>query len=455
LAARWLIGIGASPENEMVDVHPVIRGQVMRHILKQYEPGVETDEDLVRHIESAGDHRDLMVRFLHQPNLEERFQSLSSVLEGISDIPSPQSAALNILGRFYADARPGGRPWLDALPALRLRKDQAWVLLRTGNELMARGLWDESSVVFNRARIAYHLCGDLESVEECRHSHDWQTLYGGALLKSEQRQMDLLEQCESQQEKYAPYWLALLLSIRQSERATEVLQSLPAETDRWTLQTVAEAWFYLEDYDKAASLAQQALDRREKEKWDVAQLLWEKVTLGLALVRMGRGHEAVEHLDFAKSRGTGWSYNLVPMFALAGLIEFHYLEAIKTASGPKRMAQLLKADLVYKQYCKSDPNDVFQIPAAEAHFAMARVELERANRDEALKLAERSLAVARGGHAPFQYASVGARASRFLSEELKQPVAPIEEPGLEALDHEERLRNWVNTWRARRDRSVE
>ncbi|MCI0663051.1 MAG: ATP-binding protein, partial [Acidobacteria bacterium] len=137
LEKRRLIGTDFS--RGLVDVHPVIRGQVMRYILKQYEQGGENDEELVRHLESGDDFRDLMVRFLNQPDLEERFQSLSSVLEGFSDIPSAQNAVLGILGKFYTDAQPGGRPWLNALPALRLRKDQAWVLLRTGNELMTRG----------------------------------------------------------------------------------------------------------------------------------------------------------------------------------------------------------------------------------------------------------------------------------------------------------------------------
>jgi tetratricopeptide (TPR) repeat protein len=443
LVKRRLIGVGSSPE--MVDVHPVIRGQVMNYILKQYEPGCRTDEELVRHLESADDHRNLLVRFLNQPNLEERFQSLSSALKGFSDNPSGQLAVLNILGKFYSDVEPGRRPWLDALPALRLRKDQAWVLFRTGHELMKRGLWEESSAVYNRARIAYHLCGDLQSVEDCRRSHDWQTLYGGGLLQSEQGQLDLLEEDGNRSEQFTPYWMALLLSIRQSEYAAELLQSLPAETNRWTLQTVAEAWFYLENYEKAETFARQAWDRREKEKDSVGQSLWEAVTLGLALVRLGRCDEAEAYLDFAKSRGTGWAYNLVPMFALAGLIEFHYREALKLNPGLKSMEELAKADLVYKQYRKSDPNNSFQIPAAEAHLAMAHVQMVRGESGEALGLARRALAIARGPNPPFHYGSVVRRATEFLVRKLKQSAPSAEDLGFEALNHELRLRAWIKT----------
>ncbi len=441
LQKRRLAGVDFA--RGLVDVHPVIRGEVMRYILKQYEQDGKTDEEMVRHLESGEDSRELMVRFLNQPNLEARFQSLSPALETFSDSPSAQNAVLNILGRFYPETQPGGRRWLDGLPALRLRKDQAWVLLRTGHELMTRGLWNESAVVFNRASIAYELCGDLQSLEDCRHSHNWQILYGGSLFQSERHQLDALEKGGSAHAEYAPYWLALLLSIRQSEHAGELLGTLPAETSRWTLQTVAEAWFYLEEYEKAASLAQQAWDRREKEPASVAQSLWEAVTLGLSLVRMGRDAEAEPHLEFANSRGMGWCYNLVPMFALAGRMEYHYREASKTRSGLERKEKLSKAELVFKQYRKSDPDDRFQIPAAEAHLSMARVQLASHDRDEAIRLAHRALAIARKENWPFQYASVVSRAIKFLTGELKQPASAIEEPSFEALNHDERLGEWM------------
>lgn len=239
--------------------------------------------------------------------------------------------------------------------------------------------------------------------------------------------------------------MALLLSIRQSEHASELLQSLPAETSRWTLQTLAEAWFYLEEYEKAVALAQQAWERRGKEQDSVGQLLWEAVTLGLALVRMGKADEAEPYLDFAKTRGTGWAYNLVPMFALAGLIELQYHEAMKLPPGRKRIEELSKADLIHKQYCKSDPNDSFQIPAAEAHLAMARVMFARQERKEAIILARHALEIARKDKMPFHYASVAKRAAQFLSAELNESVNTDDEHDLEVLDHEDRLRKWVKS----------
>jgi hypothetical protein len=131
------------------------------------------------------------------------------------------------------------------------------------------------------------------------------------------------------------------------------------------------------------------------------------------------------------------------MFALAGLIELHYLEAMKFAPGRKRMEELSKADLVYKQYCKSDPNDSFQIPAAEAHLTMARVLLARQEQDEANVLAQRALAIARKDNSPFHYASAAKRAAEFLTGELNQPAPSIEEAGLEAENYEARSRKWI------------
>src|SRR5262249_41628554 len=139
----------------------------------------------------------------------------------------------------------------------------------------------------------------------------------------------------------------------------------------------------------------------------------------------------------------GWCYNLVPMFALAGRIESHYREASKKKGIRDRDDQLSKADLVYKQYCKSDPEDRFQIPAAEAHLAMARVSNLRGERNEAVRRAERALKVARGQTVPFHYGSAAKRAEQFLIEELKQTAAPLEEPGLDAMDHDDRLWAWM------------
>jgi tetratricopeptide (TPR) repeat protein len=434
LVKRRLIGVGHSGGEEMVDVHPVIRGQVWDYIQAEYARGGEAGQELVRHLELK-DSRELRLRLLDLPELDEGIQSLKEFAES-----EDSRDLLNVLRTFYPKPQPGRRPWLEGLPMLRLRKDQAWMLYRTGNELMTQGLWKESAAVLRRATLAYQLCGDLQSIEDCRRSHNWQSLYGGALRGAEREQMDLLDKGGSE---YTPYWLALLLAIRGSKQAEVLLQRLRAETNRWTLQTVAEAWFYLEKYDEAAKLARQAWDRREQEKDSVGQLLWEAVTIGLALVRMERFDQAEFYLNFAKTHGTGWAYNLVPMFALAGFIELEYRRAMKIPPGRLQLDALKNTDQIHKQYCNFDRNDSFQIPAAEAHLAMARVHLARGDSEDAIELAERALKIARRESPPFHYGSVVRRATEFLVEKLKRPAPPTEDPSLEAVNHEKRVLIWI------------
>ena len=357
---KWRL-IGVDHKLGLVDVHPVIRGQVWQHISHELTAGDQADMEFVRHMQSGDDSRDLLARFLRQSNLEEKFRSLSNVLKEFDSHPGEQKTLLDNLAVFYPKSA-DGQPWMKSLPLLRLRKDQAEMLHQTAEALMRRGRWEESTIALRRAEMAYRLCGDLWSVEHCRQSHDWQSLYAGSLFRSERRQLEILERGESDAEMSAAYWLALQLAIRQNEHATELLEDLEKKhgKNRWRLQTAAEAWFYLEEYEPAASLAQRAWDLWNKQHVPGPQELWEAVTIGLARLRLGDLVQARSYLDFAKGHGTSTSYNLVPMFALAGWIELRLREArAATRIGDKRQF-LAGADLVHKQYCKSDKDDKFQ-----------------------------------------------------------------------------------------------
>ncbi|MBK7599645.1 MAG: hypothetical protein IPJ07_14435 [Acidobacteria bacterium] len=223
-----------------MDVHPVIRGSGNAIYSETIRTGREKDEELLQHIES-GDVSDLLLRILSQPDLEECFQSLSNLMGELKIVPHLKISRYD----YWEDSTLS--PDLEyrhraSLPALRLRKDQALALQRTANELMTRGQWDDSAAVFKRAIMAFYLCGDLQSVEDCRRSHDWQILYGGSLRQAENHLLDELEKPENLRSAHDPYWLALLLAIRQSPHARELLESLASDESRWTLQTVAELW---------------------------------------------------------------------------------------------------------------------------------------------------------------------------------------------------------------------
>ncbi len=443
LEKRRLIGLDDTLG--LVDVHPVVRGQVMKHILKQTEPGDKKDTELLQYLYSDNSGGELMLRALNQPDFEERFRDVNEWWNTTTEESQLHSSTvLNILSGFYPNPQKSSSPWCTELPALRLRKSQAWCLLRTGGELMTRGHWEESQIVYNHAKAAYRLCGEEQALEDCQRNHDWQVLYSGNLRSAEQRQLDLLEQGKDSSSRY---WLALLLSIRQSEHAARLLQSLPVDTNRWTLQTIAEAWFYLGDYQKAADLAQQAWDRHEEERVSVGQLLWEAVTIGLALVRLGKFDEARKQLDFALDRGTGWLYNIVPMFARAGFIECYYEQAMLETSPTKKRDLLINAEASYKLYIGSDSTNQFQIPAAAAHLAMAKVLHAQNQPDEAISKAQLALSLACKHDAPFQYGSVAKRATDFLVEELHEKIAPSKPISYADQLHEKRVQVLIESWK--------
>jgi len=444
--------LGFEEDRGQVDIHPVIRTHITRYILAQVEKnGADADQEVLQHLEESGSASEIYQRFMSQPKLEEALQALDSI-ERRSDQFRDKYFLFQILTRLYPNCDPQTRPWLDNLPELRYRKDQALWLLQTGSALMECGQWEESVVLFRRAQMAYRLCGDTESAEECARTQDWQRLYGGSLRESELRLLkDLEKGRDPLPESRYRYWLVLLLAIRQSPLAREALDKLRPDVDRWTLQSVAEAWYYLEDYDKAKDLAAAALERKERTL--VGQWLWELVTLGLARLRLGDIAEATARLDEAGRGGLGHFYPIITMFAYAGHIEGLYLQA-KDAGGKKpteKQQKLTEATHIYGRYTKFDPRNQYQIPAAEAHLAAAKVQLERGNSDDAVHLAELSLQVARGEESPFCYAAGQKRAIAFLTS-LGKPV-----PARSSLDpfsvraHENRVRELVQTWEWQRD----
>lgn len=445
LKKRRLIGISA--DATLVDVHPVVRGQVMSYILRQYRAGGEKDKELLEHIESS-DMTDLIQRFIAMPDFDQYAAGLERVVDGVGDVPHGRSLRLNLLQRVYpSPPTPGDRPWLTALPLPRLRREQARVLEMTANELMARSNatdWIHSERIFQRAITAYQLCGDSERVESCHRQFAWQSLYSGDLFESEKR---ILGDLRNPKDDNAPYWLALMLSIRSRESWVQDMLELleKRRSDRWSLQTLAECWLYLDRYDKAIELAERALALRDKERAVVGQLLWERVTLGLALLRKGDGDEALEHLNFALDRGTGWVYNIIAMFALAGLVEKIRLDACGSESALERG----QIGLYLKRYEGADPHGKFQIPAAEVKLALARSYIDSQEWTSAINVLSETITIARGKRAGFEYKSAFRRIARLKKE---FPVlAPVdlqtELPDMEVLDHDSELTGWWNNWR--------
>jgi tetratricopeptide (TPR) repeat protein len=444
--------LGYDENRGQVDVHPVIRTQITKYILAQVEKnraGGDADQEVLQHLADFGSAGEIYQKFLSQPQLEEALQAIDNIDPLISSFGYKYFLRA-ILGKVFPRCGMRGSPWLETLPALRQRKEQALWLRRTGSALMASGNWEESIVLFRRAQLAYRLCGDTESVEECARSLDWQRIYGGSLHASEIRLLDSLEKSGHANFPNSDcYRLALILAIRGAPSARRALEILPSDTDRWTMQTVAEAWYYLEEYDKAKELAAASLER--KERTVTGQWLWELVTLGLARLRLGEVDEAGENLHVAAEEGHGHYYPIITMFAYAGYIEHLYLAGIAAAAKMHlfKHEKLAEALRIYSRYTQCDSKNQYQISAAEAHLAAAKVELELGNEGKAIQLAEVALQVARGSNPPFIYSAGQNRALAFL-DSLGQPAPMLPPVDLLAVDaHEDRVRRLIKKWEGR------
>lgn len=440
--------IGQDEKQGTIDVHPVVRGQISRYYLKQFvSPSDQSNAALVTYL-NENDHQNAhLLRILDHPDAEERFKQILENWDNLAEQVGEKveySGLLTAFRLFYPNSYDAS-PWRNSLPALKARKDQAWCLMRTASELMTQGHWEDSTIAFRHARAAYHLCGDQKAVDECRQHFAWQELYTGELLNTEKQ---YLSRCLEEPNSQAPYWMTLLLSIRQCENTVLALERLNPQS-RWELQTVAESYFYLDQYQSAYKLAEQAYDKREQEKWSFDQELWEIVTMGMALVRLGKFELAEKRLDDALDRGTGWMYNIISMFALAGLIECRYERALKVSNKKAKDELLTEADNLFKRYQKSDANHQYQIPAAEANLAIAKVRHAQGRKDDALQQAYNAIRIARGfsgnlpdGNGKFVYASALERAVAFLCSLGVTPTAP---PGIayDELQQHKKSCEWI------------
>jgi tetratricopeptide (TPR) repeat protein len=450
LAKRRLLGFDEA--RGQVDIHPVIRTHITKYILAQLEKNRadgDADQEVLQHLADSGSVGEIYQKFLSQSKLEEALQAIDDTEPLISHF-GYKYFLVKILATIYPRRGQSASPWLYTLPALRLRKDQARWLHRTGSALMASGQWDESVVLFRRAQMAYRLCGDTESAEECGRSQDWQRIYGGSLRASETRLLDAIEKSGNTSFPSSDcYWLALLLAIRHAPSARAALDSLPSDSNRWTLQTVAESWYYLEEYKSALALAAASLKRKERTATD--QVLWELLTLGLARLRLGEVAEAGDNLHKAAVGGQGHYYPIITMFAYAGYIEHLYLTATNAAPirSVLKQEKLAEALRIYSRYTQCDPRNQYQIPSSDAHLTSAMVRLQEGNRDKAIQLAKVSLQIARGFDPPFCYSTGVKRALAFLNS-LGEPGPPTPSCDLIGVDeHEDRVRRLVEKWEGR------
>ena len=442
LQSRWLLG--ADLTRGMVDIHPVIRSQMQKYSRQQSKLSqAEADQEILQ-IASKVEGS------IHSLSTQEEKDAIASILNhdvirNLAELHGYTTTLNHYLGRFYPDPADGTNRFLTNLPRLRYRKDQGSLLFITASMLSELGSWTDAVELYHRAALAYRLIGDYASVEDCERSQNWQALYGGSLLESERFRLDLLEgERESpEQRDVSCFWLAACMAIRRAPQTRELQALLPVEKNRWTLQATAEACYYLgetADYQKAETSAEAAL--RRKENMGLSEVLWEELALGMVQLRIGKMNEAFGRLQEVIERGRRYSYPIIPLFATAGYIEC-LVQVSQTKTKHEKEVYLNEALYRYRRF-EDGQHDQYQIPAAEAHLAAARVHLAQGNRKLAAPLALKALDVARGTSFPFCYSGGEQRALDFLASELKceakdiPPVVPCVNE-IEFNQHEERI----------------
>lgn len=412
LERRRLLGIGKNGTD--VDVHPVIRTRVRQWAFGVLRDPESADVETLRAIRGDGDG-ELAQRFWVS-DVEQKFRTLQGINPDERDkLVGGQGRLRETLAQMYQGDGDTARPWMTRLPRFSLRKDQADCVHLTATALMAQGDWTDSRHLFRVATELYQLCGDQASVSECAWNMSWQLIYGGDLQQSERILLERLPANASPTRLKADrnlYWLLLLMSIRRHPLACRMVQAVKPDVDRWALQAVAEAKYYLQNYEAARSLIGEAIQRDEPVPR--RQELWEWVTAGLTDVRAGRCEQGRDKLARARAEGMGLQYEIIALFALAGHTEALFQLGVAELD-PTRSHYLLSSGIqTHRQYRNMDPNDQYQIPACDAHLGAARIFEELGRQEDAIEWGCRALNVARQRGRPFCYASGEERAVRFL-----------------------------------------
>lgn len=442
LQSRWLLGVDLN--SGTVDIHPVIRSQTLKYSRRQSELSqAEADQEILQ-IASKVEGS------IQSLSTQEEMDAIAAVLNydevrNLAELHGYTKTLNHYLGRFFPEVEDGTVRFLANLPRLRYRKEQGRLLFLTASMHSELGAWTDAVELYRRAALAYRLIGDYASVEDCERSQNWQALYGGSLLESERFRLDLLEgERESpEQREVSCFWLALCMAIRRSTQTRELQDLLPVGKNRWTLQGTAEACYYLgetADYQRAEACAEAAL--QSKENMGLSEVLWELLALGLVQLRLGKVDDASACLQAVIDKGKRYSYPIIPLFAIAGYLE--YLMQVSQSKTRYEKEMYLNEALQRYRFFEDGRYDQYQIPATEAHLAAARVHLEQGNRNVATTLALKALEVARGKSFPFCYKGGEQRALDLLTCELKlagtniPSVVPFVNE-IELNQHEERI----------------
>ncbi|MFZ4082857.1 MAG: hypothetical protein ACOYKN_16645 [Pirellula sp.] len=459
LKQRRLLGIGKHASNayptdtssldsgsvEFVDIHPVVRCHVYQYALglrKRSSKDYTQNERLIsKLLDETQVGSSLFLGMLDLRNIDEklaeyqdRSDSGNSDAEGASNYDRIWN---DCFAKFYPKDNQDNRS-LELrmrMPALRLRRNQGYISLRSAHLFTVTGRWQESLHAYQLAEMAYAMAGDFESAAETRRARTWQQLYGGSLFEFENYFVARHREKVRWNPESDPLWLAIVLAIREHTETAPLLDVLEkyykseGQTwSRWHAQTLAECWYYLaknkDDYNRPIEIIQQ-LPPTDSDS-DFVQRVWESLTIGMCHLERGEIDQAKRFLLASYEDARKKNDAVTLGFSQTYLIEVQAMEIeqkVKESGVTKEqlagMLDRVKQD--FEKYGRKDPGNQFQIPATIANIGRARALLavsgsNEIRLDEARKHVLEAIRIATGVHSGFCFGLGLRKASALLAE---------------------------------------
>jgi tetratricopeptide (TPR) repeat protein len=408
LKARRLVGIGQhtpvssdamqSPQ-QFVDIHPVVRCHLYQYALTlhQRNPIRHTDSERLIHqvLKQAESDSGLFLGLIDPRNYEERLLQLQERY-GSDGLPFDQAANYDQIwndhfARFYPQDPAAGDPRM-RMPAVRLRKNQAYISMQSAHLFTVTGRWEESMQAYRVAEIAYELTGDLESSIETKQARTWQQLYGGSLFDFEkffvQRYRNDRNLWNPQSD---PLWLAIGLAVRRFPRTTELLESLEVfykkskdGWSRWQAQTLAECWYYLAKTPEEFRRPIEIIDGLNAltHATHPIQRVWEILTQGICYIEQGdlvsARHclEQGREVSIKKNDAVTYSFALAYMVELEAAVAQQAIQDQQATKEKKALAMIHAVEQAKQHHGKyhhqRDKEGRFQVPATIANLGLSR-----------------------------------------------------------------------------------
>ena len=483
LKQRRLLGIGKHASNayptdtssldsgsvEFVDIHPVVRCHVYQYALglrKRSSKDYTQNERLISKVlDETQVGSSLFLGMLDLRNIDEKlteYQDRSDSGNSDAEDASNYDRIWNdCFAKFYPKDNQDNRS-LELrmrMPALRLRRNQGYISLRSAHLFTVTGRWQESLHAYQLAEMVYAMAGDLESAAETRRARTWQQLYGGSLFEFENYFVARHREKVRWNPESDPLWLAIVLAIREHTETAPLLDVLEKyykrkeqTWSRWQAQTLAECWYYLaknkDDYNRPIEIIQQ-LPPTDSDS-DFVQRVWESLTIGMCHLERGEIDLAKRFLLASYEDASKKNDAVTLGFSQTYLIEVQAMEIeqkVKESGVTKEqlagMLDRVKQD--FEKYRCKDAENQFQIPATIANIGRARALLavagsDESRLDEARRYVLDAVRIATGVHTGFCFGLGLRKASALLAEIEKRSPSIQPQKGVFGSQDEVRQR---------------